>query len=581
MRHKTTEEFGQIGTIFRSYLGLENCAPPVKMTCEASGHSFSIQKSSAMSSEVQSVEAGPEIVLSGPERRWISVILIVLGLLSSLQGLALLARQRGGGGWSLLVTGGGMFLLAVVHYYRVQRQKRTLQVTPDGFIYTSYTGSRTCLDDDIMCVSYVLKPNYFGGNLQSFTRRFAIWIEADPHPERVLIVTKIRPGRRDELGDWISRVITGLHQDALAAYHSGQVVEGEGWQLQRGRLIATLKSREQVLLPLDEIQAIDDVEDHICIWRRGDDFPLVRIPVDRSNAHLLRLLLNDLVQEAPEEAAPTTPGALGRVIFERKRTSAIALAIGYLLAACLSIPGVILVTIAITELVQRRVAGWFTLLFGMLFLTISLLLIWLLWRSTRLVFRCHVHGVKLVQLFGETQLAFEQLATFTYAATKVYTHGVYVGTTVLLKFAPLPGQGLKPIQYSAVLKGDDAELDRLKDHASAILAHKLLKEWEAVGHVPWLPHIKFLRDALEYRTLGLMGRRAAQTIPYRELTTWDFQEGSFRLFGGTLKKPVLAEGTGQPNFYPGLILLQELIRRTLEQTVTSDEASDEMESYDG
>lgn len=507
---------------------------------------------------------GQEIVISGPERRWVSTILVVLGVLGALQGLLMLARQGPGGAGSLLLTigGGTLIVMGVLFHFRIRTQRRTLQITSQGFLYTTRLGTREFQDSDVMCVSYAIKANYSGGNLQAFTRRFAVWVEAEPVPERILVSTKLRTAMFDPLGGWINRVIQGLLQDAQAAYAAGESVEGEGWRLERGKLIASSKkSHEYTVLTLAEIQAVDEVENHLCIWRHGEDRPVVRIPADRANAHLLRLLLEQLAPRVADDQS-AEPGALGRMLFERKRSSMpVVLLICVLLGMMICLPCLLLVVAGAVEIQRGQADGWIMLIVGSVLMAISALGIWLVWRSRRLTFRGHAHGIKNITLFREQVLPFDAVAAFTYAATKVYTHGVYVGTTVVLQFTPLPGMGLKPVRFTAMLKGDDVELDRLKDQVSSIVARKMLDAYEATGNVPWLPHVRFQGETLEFRSLGMLGRKAQQVIPLRDLSTWDFLDGSFRLFGPQLKKPLLVEGTGQPNFFPGLIVLQELLRR--------------------
>ena len=127
-----------------------------------------------------------------------------------------------------------------------------------------------------------------------------------------------------------------------------------------------------------------------------------------------------------------------------------------------------------------------------------------------------------------------------------------------MTFTPVPSTGQKALTYSTNIRADDAELERLREHVSQVIAHNMLQVWKQSQNVPWTPYLRFTAQGLEYRALSLLGRKAAQVVSYRDIENFDVQNGELLVWKRGQKKPLFQEQTSQPNFYPGLKFLIHL-----------------------
>ena len=498
------------------------------------------------------------VVISGSEPpAWALTVGAILGIgLASVGGLLLVGKPEPAG---VALVVGGTFLVVMILgaqlYYRARR--KSLIPLARGFVYLTSRGERRFNDDDVMCISYVNKPQYNSGQFTGMKRRFCMWLETTGAPERVVITHSLKPGQNDPLQGFIERVINGLHAAAKSAYEQNLPVEGQGWTLVKGELLYPDKKITQVI-SVNEITAVDVVEDRICVWRRGQDLPVVRVPEETANAHLLILLLQNLIPEQAEEDEHKE--GLGRILFERRTGSwPVATALILALTLCLALPffllgvGLVITGIATGDLGHASIG--LLLLLGSSF---SCWLIWLAWKWTKSVFRCHMRGIQRKGIFSARELRYEDLASFTHASTRVYVNGVYTGTTIHMTFTPVPSTGQKALTYSTNIRADDAELERLREHVSQVIAHNMLQVWKQSQNVPWTPYLRFTAQGLEYRALSLLGRKAAQVVSYRDIENFDVQNGELLVWKRGQKKPLFQEQTSQPNFYPGLKFLIHL-----------------------
>ncbi len=452
-----------------------------------------------------------------------------------------------------LIVGGG--ILAVV----LRQRRRYIQPTPDGFIYTTPQTERTYIDDDVMCVSLSQQQNYFWGNLQTVTRRFIIWVETASIPERIVCISHLKPGMPDPLEAFVVRIINELHTAAQHAYQQGDRVEGDGWALERGQLL--LKSAKSTsVIAIKDLSAVEIVDDHVNIWRRGNDLPIGRIPEQTANAHLLVLLLKDLMAgQVAENEANLPAGHLGRMIFERRPGSRTSVILGWSLVSLLTFVTLVLIVAALIDPRPRRRNRNTSA--AVVFGTLTAAGFSLLTLQRRARFRRHAFGVHHRGMFTDRRLRHSEIANLSYSAVRHYSHGMYNGTTLIMRFVPMPGLGLKPISYSAQILNADTELDRLRDEISIAISQRMLNYWTQHGNCPWIPYLQFQGENLSYSRLTFTGRKQPIQIPLTSIVNFDIADGAFRIWVDGQKKPAVIEETSQPNFYPGLMLFSNLMNR--------------------
>ena len=175
------------------------------------------------------------------------------------------------------------------------------------------------------------------------------------------------------------------------------------------------------------------------------------------------------------------------------------------------------------------------------------------------VFRCHAKGVCRETPRGETQLRYEDVAGFTYSATRNYTNGAYTGTALALTFEPRDPTKQDRVSYSATIRNADAELDNLRDFVGRMVAGTMLARLKAGNNVPWTGGAVFTPDGLELPPGGLFGRGESRVVPFGEITGHDFKDGTFYLFRVGAKKSVFSASASSGNFFPGYYLLLALL----------------------
>lgn len=457
----------------------------------------------------------------------------------------------------MLATGGGLASFALILSVALAGRRRYLRPTPNGFVYTTLAGERSFVDDDVMCVSLMSHNNYFAGNLKTVTRRFIMWIETGGVPESIVCIAHLAPGQTDPLNDLILRVIRGLHTAAREAYAEGQRVEGDGWSLERNQLL--LKSNQTTsVISINDLAAANVVEDQIRIWRKGNEHPIGRIPLKTANAHLLLLMLNELIPAQQTESEADLPqGSLGRLLFERGPGGHALFVLGWLIVLILGLSSLGMFGRAIGNMGPRRRFRFMT--FGTILGAAAFTFGSMISLRQKGRFRRHVYGIQQRGMFRTTQLRFTEIGNMSYAATRTYVHGVYAGTLLTLNFVPIPSTGLKPIRYSTNIKNADGELDKLRDDVSIVIARRMHDFWSQHGNCPWMPYLRFVEDGLEYRALTFTGRKPPKLIPYASIVNFSIDETLFRVWVHDQKSSVINEDIAQPNFYPGLVFLSELL----------------------
>jgi hypothetical protein len=533
----------------------------------------------AASSDNRNGPADLGFLISGRDPQWLAGCSWILGGMALIMGglLVLTARQIIAPAVVMLATGGSLVSFSLILSVGLAGRRRYLRPTPTGFVYTMLAGERAFVDDDVMCVSLTSHNNYFAGNFSSVTRRFIMWVETGGVPECIVCIARLAPGQTDPLNDLIVRVIRGLHSAAREAYAEGQRVEGDGWALERNQLL--LKSnRSTSITPVNDVAAVDIVEDQIRIWRKGEEHPVGRIPLKTANAHLLLLMLGELIpSQQSEQEAELPAGSLGRLLFERGPGGQAVFIFGWLISIALGISSLVVFGRAMGIRGRPRRRFQFMTTAGVLGLS-AFMFAGVLSLRKKGRFRRHVSGIQQRGMFRTTQLRFTEIGNMSYVATRTYVHGVYAGTLLTLNFVPIPSTGLRPIRYSTKIKNADAELDKLRDDVSVVIAHRMHDFWAQNAQCPWMPFLRFLPDGLEYRALTFTGRKPPKVIPYASIVNFTIDESLFRVWARDQKTPVITEDIGQPNFYPGLVFLSELLPTFQTHEVETQHPSDHLAS---
>jgi hypothetical protein len=480
----------------------------------------------------------------------------LLGLAGAAVVAFLLAAAGSAGGTAearavLAVVGGACASGAVVRLVSIVRDRRWITPTDDGFVLTDRTGEHHFADETITGLGTWAEVVYSRGVAKSH-RRTGSLIAAGAGREVTIPFRYDFPlNQPDPLGALLDRVYAKLVATAAAErLPGGGRLCGDGWALDRNQLTV---ADTGIAVRVPDIAAVDVIDGRVCVWTRGDAQPVVRIPAASPNAIVLRQVLAELIP--PEDLASEPADGLGRVIFERDE----------------SIRGPRLVGWAALQIAAVVLGGWFVfsglhdgavvqILVGAVML-LSAAIGAVALRDTRLgVFRCHTRGVARVNRAGVTALGYDEIGSFTYSATRVYDDGSYAGTHLMLFFEPLDGLDRMPVGYQATVHSTDAELDRLREFITRVLAGHMLRRLQAGQPVRWTPNLVFRPEGLEVGGAGPFrgSDRAGNLVPYGQLAGHDITDGVFRLAAHGWTTWVAQEDYSQPNFLPGYELLMLL-----------------------
>ncbi|MGE5193833.1 MAG: hypothetical protein ACM3U2_15155, partial [Deltaproteobacteria bacterium] len=398
---------------------------------------------------------------------------------------------------------------------QIARSRFQIELTAGGFLVRDRRGVREFRDEQVICAGLSTKANYANGILRSTTRTFDVWVEGERGTEQVKMVSRLPVGDADPLAPLIERVFDHLYERAAAALDSRQAFEGEGWTLHANELVVHGRRSGHSVRFL-ELAAAEIFDDHLCVWKHGQDDPVLRIPIHSANTHVLLRLLRERIAPHPDDGGPRADDGLGRILFERKPgTGLVALVWLLPIAVVIVLAGSLFLAVFQGD----RRAIWLGLEIGGILTTI-----WFFPLTQCVEFRVHEHGVRRKWLFRTQQLKFSDVDTFTYSAVRQYVKGVYSGTNFTVTFASQADGKLKKLTYTRTLRNADAELDHLRDSVSQTIADRMAAQFKLGKAVTWTDGLRLLPEALEYRAAGFFGRKAPIVIPYSQISGYDLHQ---------------------------------------------------------
>lgn len=443
-------------------------------------------------------------------------------------------------------------LVGAVRGFYIARGRRWLTPLDGGFLLEDRRGEFEFADDDVTDLGTWAKTRFKNGTPRATARKCHLTLRAGDAAAALDFEYEFPLSGADPLGGFLDRNLARLTDRAVAAQTAGTPLDGDGWTLDRAELVHGSGPKE-VTVRVHEVAAAEVVGGKVCVWRNGEAEPIILIPAASPNALVLLRLLDRELTARPPRADEEAPG-LGRIIFQRDHsTSKAAMVVVSALAAAGVAAGLVFGVMAAFNgapgdmvLIALAVAG-------------VPAAIWAIAFAKRVnVFRCHARGVCKLTPGRALELRYEDVAGFTYSATRHYYNGAYTGTQVSLRFEPRSGDAKDRVAYTAMIKNPDEELDNLRDFVSRVVASKLLARWKAGKAVAWTAGVRFLPDGLELPAGGVFGRGEPRELPYREIAGHQFQDGTFYLFRKGQKKAVFTTAVSAGNFFPGYYLLLAL-----------------------
>ncbi len=488
-----------------------------------------------------------------PSLIWLFVFLVGLGVLI---GILLVPTDA-----ILGYTVAGISALALVSQLvwigKKKRDRLWITVTEDGFLIHDRQGTHEFDDSQIVALDLSTHENYTGGVLKSVSRTFTVTVAGSDQP--IVMRNTIPVDAPDPLAPFINRTVHDYRERAVEAMEHGVRLEGTGWSLGRDNF-EIRRGADIESLRFDELAAFDIFDGRICVWKRGDEEPTVKIPLDSKNAFLLQLILPERIPESTDRQEHVTGDSLGRILFERRSTLVTQILLWVGAAVCGLLAVIFILAGEPDNFIIAAVAAPFAIVLAVAAV-----------QTRKSVFRCHELGVTKRGLFGERRLLYRDVQQFTYAGTRQYYNGVYTGTTMALTFAPAADSGLKTITFSRTIKNADSSLDALRDHVAQVIGAQMAQRLAEDGFVEWTKNLAFRSEGILYRPSGWLKKKEPILLPYEQVANFDIQEGRFYLWEQETDKSVTSELVSATNFFPGFFLLVSLFSSD-EEDNNSDEA---------
>jgi hypothetical protein len=510
---------------------------------------------------------GPRYLVCGEVSGWFTAGRF-LGPLAIVVGLGLLLVEPVAG-LAILAAGFLVTLVMEAAALIARRRRRWIEMHDDGFTVIDSHGERHIRDEQVHSLAYSAKDNYSNGEPSGWTRLCKLWVSGESQP--IELNSTFKQGHGDPVDSLLVRLIDMLEEGFNGALDHGLALAGDGWRLTKNEFYFQRGSQEQAMR-LDEISAVETREGKMCVWQKGIDEPVVRLPVDGRNVWLMRNLV--LPRLKTDEAAESAdPNSLGRILFQRRP--------GMGTVVGLAIAGFVVALVGIGLLLGSSEVGG--MIFGGIMMVAGPCLGIGSYACAKSNFRCHERGVYQAGMFGEKRLMYTDVASFSYGATRHYHNGVYTGTALALNFDPLPGVEGGSISYTTTVKNDDDDLDELRDFVAGVIANRMRQQLAAGHPVPWTRNMIFRPDGIEYTPSGFFGRKQTSFIPSSQYGGWNMDQGVFYLFHQGTNGAVMSEQVSEPNFYPGFFLLLSLYHsetETAEETVAAEEVGGGVASTD-
>jgi hypothetical protein len=356
-----------------------------------------------------------------------------------------------------------------------------------------------------------------------------------------------RAKTQDAFGSVLNQLIRKLSDAAEARIEVGQALRGKGWTL--GAQGLTVDGRGTVRL--SELARVGLFENNISFWRVGEERPFFSIAEDSPNALLLRKLARrqhsnheQPVASSPGLGEQPLAGPLGRLLFQRMSPTT--------QAVCRAVAGLTFLT-GIMAGITRADSGGLPML-GILWGISAMLVL-----GSLREFRVYERGVSQ-KFFRRHTLLYSELTSFQFGAVRKYRNGTYVGTTVAMRFTPGPGGKL--LTHVHTSRGNDTDLNGLRERVAKIIANHLLERLQRGEDIQWGPSALFTQQGLVIRASRLAKE---QRVPYDAGVRCKIKEGNLYLFIGEEHlfighdtAAALVMPCAVDNFYPGLKMLEAL-----------------------
>jgi hypothetical protein len=476
---------------------------------------------------------------------------LVFGLLGLFGGAAIFASE-GDRVLAVIVAGVGLMLLAmgVARGVWVAAGRRWITDTDNGFILTAHGREHKFDDEEVLELAARMTTRFANGVPKANVRKGTLRVDSPLFPRPIAYRYEWPLNREDPLIDLFERLLGRLARQAEKELARDGELTGDGWALTRDGLELPGAGEPEVLR-FERMAAAEVVDGKVCVWEAGEPKPVFQVPLDTPNAPvLLEVLVKRLADRPAGDDHLDDPESLGRVIFERNTSHGPAtLFVGLLFAVVLFLGGAAALYFFLTQPPANRPP----LVMSIIPSVIAAVLAAVLWFGRQNVLRCHARGVCHLKNGKATEMRYDEVKVFTYAATRNYHNGAYTGTTLLMRFEGVDGGKLN---YTTTVRNADDSLDTLREHVSRVIAGGMKRRLDAGKAVYWTDRVTFEPDGIAIAgKSGLFGKGDDLFVEWADVADVGLDGGNFALFADGRKKAVYETTVATPNFFPGFYLI--------------------------
>jgi hypothetical protein len=161
-------------------------------------------------------------------------------------------------------------------------------------------------------------------------------------------------------------------------------------------------------------------------------------------------------------------------------------------------------------------------------------------------------------------LRFPEISQFVFDGRRQYSKGRYLGTVFTMVFA-CDEQPREGILHSERLAYETNQIAAVRDRVSEAIAEKMASRLAETGELNWTRELSVRSGTLHYQPRRVLGWTGSPiSLPLTSIRGFDLSEGAFYVWTVDHDRPVLRARAGEPNFYPGLLVFEQLLERSWE-----------------
>ncbi|MFC1462956.1 hypothetical protein ACFLQU_05045 [Verrucomicrobiota bacterium] len=463
----------------------------------------------------------------------IEVVMVIVGIVLGIgAGCVLLATEgRAMGPW--MMAAGLAAAALVVHGARGAKRRnarleRRVTLFENALIVDAGDQGRTVIHfKELVAVAFSTRSRMANGSVSGLDRHVSLWRSGDPPGAPAAeLNSHCRLQKDGALNDRLVKLIDYLLDTVTARMGSlvraGGRASGAGVSLSRDSFSVNGDS-----IPMAEITRTGVYSDRICIWRRGMEDAVCRLDLALPNAIPLLRTLASLLEES--KPVRTDESGMGHLLFERKagrRTVMVLTILGVLLLPAFGI-GLLLLLVALG---MRR--SWL---------------------------RCYERGATRSSMLNKRSVRYDDVSRLTYSATANYVNGGYTGTNIVMSLESHAGGRRQNFRYTTRVQVINDDLEAMRDMVANAVAERLRDTLKSEGEVEWVPAAVLRPGGIRCRSKGFGKSATWREFSADEIEGINLIQGYLHLFVKDSDKSVWHTPVNAPNFFPGMILLCEML----------------------